>query len=200
VKSVRREYEKTPGDTLEIDCDFRAPIALVKWETFYWLIDGDGILLPEQYTQADLKKVMYDGNHQNHRIIEGIATTPPETGQKWQGQDLAAAIEMVGLLYGKPYADEIERINVTNFSGRQDPREAQIVLITRYQTQVRWGRPIHAADFRIEVEPAQKLDYMARLVKQFGRVDAGHSAVDLRFDQVQVPSADALGSEANTGH
>jgi hypothetical protein len=200
VKSVRREYEKTPGDTLEIDCDFRAPIALVKWETFYWLIDGDGILLPEQYTQADLKKVMYDGNHLNLRIIEGIATSPPESGQKWQGQDLAAAIEMVGLLYGKPYADEIERINVTNFSGRQDPREAQIVLITRYQTQVRWGRPIHAADFRIEVEPAQKLDYMARLVKQFGRVDAGHSAVDLRFDQVQVPSADALGSEANTGH
>lgn len=200
VRSVTREYSKTPGDTLEIDCDFRAPVALVKWETFYWLIDGDGILLPEQYTQADLRKVMYDGNHLSLRIIEGIANSPPESGQKWQGPDLAAAIEMVGLLYNKPYADEIERINIANFAGRQDLREAQIVLITRYQTQVRWGRPIHASDFKIEVEPAQKLDYMDRLVKQFGRVDAGHSAVDLRFDQVQVPSADGLGSEANTGH
>src|SRR6266481_5352443 len=42
VKSVRRAYENAPGDTLEIDCDFRAPVALVKWELYYWLIDGDG--------------------------------------------------------------------------------------------------------------------------------------------------------------
>jgi hypothetical protein len=200
VRSVRREYEKTPGDMLEIDCDFRAPVALVKWETFYWLIDGDGILLPEQYTQADLRKVTYDGDHVSLRIIEGVGTSPPESGQKWQGADLAAGIEMVRLLYGKPYANEIERINVTNFDGRQDPREAQLVLITRYQTQVRWGRPIHASDFRIEVSPEQKLDYMARLVHDFGRVDAGHSAVELRFDQVQVPSTDTLGTQANTGH
>lgn len=200
VRSVRRAYEKTPGDTLEIDCDFRAPVALVKWETFYWLIDGDGILLPEQYTQADLRKVMYDGDHLNLRIIEGVGTSPPESGQKWQGGDLAAGIDMVRLLFDKPYADEIERINVANFGGRQDAREAQLVLITRYQTQVRWGRPIHAADYLIEVTPAQKLEYMAQLVRDFGRVDARHSAVDLRFDQVQVPSADALGSEADTGH
>jgi hypothetical protein len=32
---------------------------------------------------------------------------------------------------------------------------------------------------------------MARLVQQFGRVDARHSAVDLRFDRVTYPSADA---------
>jgi hypothetical protein len=200
VRSVRREYQKTPGDTLEIDCDFRAPVALVKWETFYWLIDGDGILLPEQYTQADLRKVMYDGDHLNLRIIEGVGTSPPESGQKWQSADLAAGIDMVRLLYDKPYTDEIERINVTNFGGRQDAREAQLVLITRYQTQVRWGRPVHANDFFIEVSPAQKLDYMSRIFKQFGRVDARHSWVELRFDEVRYASTDDMGSEANTGH
>jgi hypothetical protein len=200
VRSVTREYSKSPGDTLEIDCDFRAPVALVKWETFYWLIDGDGILLPEQYTQADLRKVMYDGNHLSLRIIEGVGTSPPESGQKWQGPDLAAGIDMVRLLYDKPYTNEIERINVSNFAGRQDPREAQLVLITRYQTLVRWGRPIHANDFFIEVSPAQKLDYMDRIVKQFGRVDAKHSWVELRFDEVRYASTDDLGSEANTGH
>jgi len=200
VRSVRREFENAPGDTLEIDCEFRAPVALVKWETYYWLIDGDGILLPEQYTQPDLRKVMYDGDHLSLRIIEGVAKSPPESGQTWQGADLAAGIDMIKLLYSKPYADEIERISVVNFGGRQDPREAQLVLITRYQTQVRWGRPRFAKDFLIEVTPEQKLDYMARMVKQFGRVDAKHSWVELRFDEVRYPSTDDFGSEANTGH
>src|SRR5436189_852527 len=50
VTSVRRIYGERPGDTMEIDCEFRSPVALVKWDAYYWLIDGDGILLPEQYT------------------------------------------------------------------------------------------------------------------------------------------------------
>jgi hypothetical protein len=209
VRSVRRVFEKEPGDTIEIDCEFRAPVALVKWELYYWLIDGDGVLLPEQYTSNDLRKVMYDGDHLSLRIIEGVASAPPDSGQKWQGQDLASGIDMVKLLYGKPYADEVERIDVTNFSGRQNPNEAQLVLITRYQTQVRWGRPVNAKDYFVEVSPAQKLEYMAKIVQQFGRVDARYSAVDLRFDVVTYPSAEARGgngggsgsaAQANTGH
>jgi hypothetical protein len=200
VRSVRRIYDNAPGDTLEIDCDFRSPVALVKWELYYWLVDGDGILLPEQYTPSDLRKVMYDGSgdHLSLRIIEGVATSPPESGQKWQGADLAAGIDMIKLLYGKPYADDVERINVANLSGRQNPNEAQVVLITKYQTQVRWGRPVNAKDYFVEVSPAQKLEYMSSIVRDYGRVDAKHSAVDLRFDIVTFPSADAQGEQANT--
>jgi hypothetical protein len=40
---------------------------------------------------------------------------------------------------------------------------------------------------------------MERLVQQFGRVDAKHSAVDLRFDRVTFPTADIQGEQANTG-
>jgi hypothetical protein len=205
VKSVRRAYESGPGDVLEIDCDFRSPVALVRWELYFWLIDGDGILLPEQYTMNDLRKVMYDGNHITMRIIEGVVRPPPSSGQKWQGADLAAGIDLAKLLHGKPCADEVERVNVANVfdpanPDRTDRREAQIVLITRYQTQVRWGRPVNATDYFIEVSPAQKLEYMTRIVEQFGRVDAKHSAVDLRFDRVTYPSADTATAtpEANT--
>jgi hypothetical protein len=105
---------------------------------------------------------------------------------------------MIKLLYGKPYADEVERVNVTNLAGRQNPNEAQVVLITKYQTQVRWGRPVNAKDYFVEVSPAQKLEYMSRIVQQYGRVDAGHSAVELRFDEVYFPSADINGEQANT--
>jgi hypothetical protein len=197
VKSVRRAYDTAPGDLIEIDCDFRAPVALVKWELYYWLVDGDGVLLPEQYTQADLRKVMYDGDKVTLRIIEGVLQPPPESGQKWPGLDIASGIDMVKLLHGRPYANEVERVNVANvtdpkYPTRGDKREAQIVLITKYQTQVRWGQPIAAAakGFVPEVSPAQKLDYMAALVRDYKRVDGGHSSVDLRFDWVTIPAGE----------
>ena len=45
VHFVRRVFGERPGDTLEIDCEFRAPIALVQWGDYYWLVDGDGMTL-----------------------------------------------------------------------------------------------------------------------------------------------------------
>ena len=198
VKAIRRGYDKGPGDVIEIDCEFRAPIAAVKWMDYYWYIDGDGILLPEQFNAAEVRRVLYDGsNRLNMRIIEGVAAAPPEAGQKWHGGDLVAGIDMVKLLHGRPCADEIERINVANFAGRVDKNEAQLTLITRYQTQVRWGRPVNAKDdYFVEVTPDQKLAYMQSIVQQFGRVDANHSAVDLRFDWVTYPSTEAPGRTA----
>jgi len=197
VISVRRVFDKAPGDTIEIDCEYRAPVALVRFGDYYWLVDGDGILLPEQYTPAETRRVMYDADARvNLRVIEGVATAPPEAGNKWRGDDLAAGIEMIKLLHNRPCAEEVERVNVSNFLGRIDRREAQLVLITRYLTQVRWGRPVGAKDFFVEVTPAQKLHYMEELVSKFGRVDAKLPAVDLRFDVVTFPSGTGA-AEAN---
>jgi hypothetical protein len=52
VRGVRRVFGKAPGDTLEIDCDFRTPAALVRTGTAYYLIDRAGVRLPEQYAAA----------------------------------------------------------------------------------------------------------------------------------------------------
>ena len=198
VRSVRRLFEQTPGDVLEIDCEFRAPIALVESGLYFWLVDENGVLLPEQFAASEVRRVMYDQAHRlNLRVIEGVASNPPVSGEKWPGGDLAAGIEMVRHLSDKPYAAEIERISVSNFAGRLDPREAQLVLLTRYNTQVRWGRPISAKDYLVEVPVAQKFQYMEKIVQQFGRVDANHSAVDLRFDVVTYPAVEAPGTEAN---
>src|SRR5687768_16772682 len=58
VRQVRRVYGKRPGDTLEIDCDYRAPIALVRWQKDYWLVDVDGVKLPERFAAADVPKIV----------------------------------------------------------------------------------------------------------------------------------------------
>ena len=192
VKQVRRVFGQAPGDTLEVDATFRAPVALVKWGEYFWLVDGDGVKLPEQFTNSHVPRVVIgrDGK-MNIRIIEGVESPPPEPGLRWHGSDLAAGLAMVKLLYERPSADQIVSVNVANFDGRVDPREAQLVLRTKFATEVRWGRPINATDFFAEVPVTQKLDDLDKVMAQYGRVDAGQPWIDLRFDRITYPKPDA---------
>ncbi|HEV8604410.1 MAG TPA: hypothetical protein VGQ99_03535 [Tepidisphaeraceae bacterium] len=192
VKQVRRVYGKAAGDTVELDCEFRAPIALVAFKSDYILVDGEGIRLPEKFGPSTLPRILLgpDGK-MNLRIIEGVAAMPPFVdGQKWVGEDLAAGLDLAKLLYGRPFSEEIERINVGNFKGRKSARDAQIVLITKYRSEVRWGEPIKLS-FYAELPPVQKLERLALICQKYGRVDGGHSWVDIRLDKVMYPAEEA---------
>lgn len=200
VNQVRRAYGQRPGDTMEIDCVYRAPAALVQWGEYFSLVDAEGVKLPEQFKAQDLRKIMYAANGKvNIRLIQGVQRPPAEVGRKWIGEDLTAGIEMLQLLAGKAYAEDLLRIDVSNFGGRVDPKEAHLVLYTRDGSEVRWGRPAAARDAFVEVRWDRKLQYMEWLVRQFKRVDAGHSWVDLRFDEIRYPSAEANTAAAESG-
>ena len=205
VRGVRRVYGKAAGDTLELDCDFRTPAALVKTGAAYYLIDRGGVRLPEQYAAADVPRVVETASGRtNILIIDGVARPAPKNpGQKWTGDDLRAGLDLAGLLLdpaNQPFTHEVRKINVDNFGGRRDPREAQIVLTTRYGTQIRWGRPIKANDRFIEVDPGRKLDYLKRVYQEYGRVDANQPfGIDIRYDKITYPSLDPRTAQANTG-
>lgn len=192
IRSVRRVYGQAPGDTLEIDCDYRAPIALVKSGDLYWLVDGEGVKLPEGYTRDHVAQIVVGSDRKiNIRIVEGVEKWPPETGKKWVGADLAAALDMVKLLYGLPYAEEIVKVDVHNFDRRRNDKEAQIVLMTKYGSEVRWGQPISAVDFFTEEPVSRKLAYMKAIHEEYKRVDGNHRWIDIRFGQPTYPSGEA---------
>lgn len=192
VNAVRRTYHHGPGDVIEIDCEYRAPLALVHWEDYYWLVDSDGYKLPEQYTADQTPALLLgDDRRVQLRILEGVAHAPVESGQKWPGEDLAAGLELARLLYGQRFADEVVKIDVSNFAGRNDPRESQLTLVTKYGSEIRWGRPISAKDAFVEVPPARKLETMAEVLAKYHRVDAGQPWLDIRYDQITYPSAQA---------
>ncbi len=188
VNQVRRVYQDHPGDTLQIDCVYRAPAAVVKWGQFFWLVDSHGVKLPEQYTADQLPKILVgtDGKA-NIRIIDGVSRPPCEPGHVWSGEDIASALEMARLLSTVDWADQIRVIDVSNLSGRRDIREAQIVLVTRFGTQIRWGRPPSAADAFVEVSPAVKLAAIDNIFWRDQRVDANQPWIDVRFDRVTCP-------------
>jgi cell division septal protein FtsQ len=190
VNQVRRVYGQQPGDTLEVDCDFRAPIALVQWDNSYWLVDNDGVVLPEKFSADNLEKITIGRDGRTcFRIIQGVHMAPPASGKKWVGADLVAGLDLVKLFDGKLYLDDVRAIDVTNFGGRVRRADPQITLATRYNTQIWWGRPINAKDAFVEARAARKLEILRAVVKQDGRIDANHAYVDVRYDDPLVPTA-----------
>jgi len=195
VNAVRRLYDQSPGDTLEIDCDFRIPTALVKWADVYWLVDNDGFMLPASYSRQQLDRITTAADGKlNLRVIEGIAHAPMVPGELWPGDDLAAGLEMARTLANRDYTEQITTIDVSNYSGRLDRRDSQVVLLTKFDTQIRWGRPPSSKDAFVDVPVAQKLLALEMMFNQYHRVDANQPWVDISFDQVRYPkeiSADA---------
>ncbi len=198
VRQVRRIYGQGPGDTIEIDCEYRAPVALVKYLNHYVLVDNEGVVLPEQFNEEDISRIVYGQNGQmNIRIIEGVARRQPFPGEHWQGDDLQAGLWMARMLHGKPYANEILRVDVSNYAGRRNPNEAHIVLHTRYDTQVRWGQPHDWRGFEAPI--AKKLANLQHIFERYGRVDANQPWIDLRFDKVLRPEGDAINTASAVG-
>lgn len=189
VNQVRRGYGREPGDTLDIDCDYRAPAALVRWGDNYRLIDTQGIELPEQYTSDQVPKIMAGADGRiNVRIIEGVSRSPQGSGRLWPGDDLAAGLEMARILGPTDWAQQVRDIDVSNFEGRRDSKQAQIVLVTTFGTQIRWGRAPGAKDAFVEVTATQKLANLQNIYQKTGRVDANEPWIDVRFDRVTGPA------------
>jgi hypothetical protein len=196
VRQVRRCFDQAPGDTLEIDCDYRVPTALVKWQDFYWLVDGDGYKLPAQYSHKQAQRLIAGpGSKLALRIVEGVAHPPVQSGTLWPGDDLAAGLEVAKLLDGKPFAEQLPIVDVSNFGGRRDADAAHIVLVTTFGTSVRWGRPPSARDYFVEVPTSQKLQSLSDIFQQMHRVDGGQPWIDIRFDQVTYPSPEPAAQE-----
>jgi hypothetical protein len=201
VNQIRRVYGKAPGDTLTVDCDYRTPAALIKWGDFFWLVDSQGIKLPEQYDEHLLPKVLTSADGKtNIRIIDGISHAPPEPGRTWPGDDVAAGLEMARLLATVDWADQIRDIDVSNYAGRRDSRKAQIVLVTQFGTQLRWGRAPSEKDAFIEVPVQQKLASLQDIYVRSHRVDDGQPWLDLRFDRVTCPGAAQNATAQIDGH
>lgn len=194
VRAVRRLYGRAPGDTIEVDCEFRTPAALVRWGDYAWLVDSQGVRLPENYTTAQLPRVTVAENGQMIlRVISGVRRSPPEPGLTWEGDDLKAALALLGLLRGHDFTEPVAEIDASNFQGRIDLTAPHLILVTRYTpaSRIYWGRPPNAPDAFVEVSPETKLSYLKRLQEQYGRIDAGEPWLDLRFDRIQKPAAEA---------
>jgi len=184
---VRRIFGKSPGDTIQIQCEFRMPIALVEDQGWFWLIDQAGIKLPERFGKSEIGKVLQSsGRAIQMRVITGVASQSPQSGNVWQGDDLIAGVDLIKTLSGKPGTSEVVTVDVSNFAGRRDLNAAQIVLYRADQGELRWGRPVNASDFFVEVPVERKLKYIEVIDRDVRAGKLNSPWYDLRFDSLLV--------------
>lgn len=168
---------------IEIAARYRFPAAFVKLKGQYYLVSRSGIRLPGVYSlrqRNDLHWLF---------ALTGYSGALPKSGAIFPGAAIRAGIALAHLLQHRPYSNQIRDIDIAGV-GKPSQSRPQIVLITRYHTEVYWGQPPGERSF-FEVPTDRKLEYLQAIYQQYHRIDAGHAYVDLRGDQVLVPSAAA---------
>ena len=182
VNSVRRT-SASGRDTIRIDCDYRTPLAIVQWDdgrqTSYRLVARDGVLLPPTYDARAAGAILNGGDATtNLRVIVGVAVPPPDkAGDAWDAPDLVAGLDVAALLNGVAAARDVTQIDVGNFAerrvrwsaGAREKWAAQVVLRTKANTVLFWGRPPEASDFLVEVTPQTKLANLEAVARHFPR-------------------------------
>lgn len=176
VRSVRH-VRRLSDARLEISCDYRQPIAFVRHDATYYLVDHEAVRLPGRYP--------YDPGLP---LVEGVAGSPPQPGGRWLGSDLRAGLATLELLLKEPYAAQIYGVTVENYEGRRDPHRAHLVLMTDQPGgRIAWG-----SEPGMEIEEntaAQKMAILRENYRRTGRIDGGYAVIDVttfpdRFDVV----------------
>lgn len=172
VEQVRRA-QVDGQDTLIIHCDYRTPRAIVRWEDAsggsYRLVAQDSVLLPPTYTWNQVRPILVgQGTGSNLRVLVGVLKAPPDRpGETWIGEDLSAGLDLAALLHEVPAARDITIIDVTNVAERARRGQPQIVLRTKHDTEIWWGRPPRSNDFLVEPTPQEKLAVLAEAARRF---------------------------------
>ena len=166
VKRVRH-VRRTSEGVFEVRCVYREPFAMVVKAGEFILVDEEGVRLPGLYR--------YDPAW---ILIQGAADPIPEVARRWEGEDLAAGLSLVGLIRDEQFASQITAVLVDNCGGRVDPRRAHFELATdRVDGRIRWGS---APGMELEENTvAQKLAILRDVFRRTGRVDADEVIIDV---------------------
>jgi len=177
---------QTMHDVLRIEGRWRIPVALVKSGLRQFYVDAEQVVL-DFVQMPHLPIVEVKG-------LSLITKTPP-LGEVWQRDDLAAAITILEQLSqmdrlvtpDKPLLYEIDRVDVSNFNGRENTQHAHIILYAKDNTEIIWGAEVGKWQRYLESTDEQKLAKLYYYYKEFGTLSGGAKYINLRLPQDNIP-------------
>ena len=173
-------------DGFRIEGRWRRPVALVKSGLRQFYVDAEQVVL-DFVEMPHLPIVKIAG-------LSLITRTPP-LGEVWQRDDLAAAIAILEQLrrmdrlvaQDKPLLYEIDRVDVSNFNGRENSKHPHIVLYAKDNTQIIWGAEVGKWQQYLESTDEQKLAKLYGYYKEYGTLSGGAKYINLRDPQDNIP-------------
>lgn len=175
---------QTTHNSILISGRWRKPLLLVTADKNKFFIDANMVVL--DYSPVGNLPVI------NITGLE-LSQIPPTPGQIWQGDDLAAGMEVLNRLArmdaavtpDKPLLKHIDRIDVANFDGRKNKREPHISLYTKDGTQIIWGAEIGTWQRHLESPDDDKLAKLYTYYQQYGTL-SGVKYINLRDPQQKI--------------
>lgn len=163
--------ERDADSLVRVTATWRLPAAAVRWGGKDVLVSSAGDRLPLEYAP----------DASGYKAIVGVFHEPPDPGEAWLGGDVKAALGLLELLARVPGYEQVAGIDVTGFTGKHT-----LVIVTDSGARITWGGPVD------EFNPGQathvtKLARLVQLRRDYGRIDAGRPAIDVRLvDNVYV--------------
>jgi len=173
-------------DRLRVEGRWRKPIGLISLSRLKFYVDAERVVL-DYVPLPELPIVEIKG-------LPPITKSPP-TGEVWQRDDLAAAVMILDrldhmdktLTPDKPLLNEIDRIDVSNFDGRHNDRDAHIILYSKDGSQIIWGAEMGKWQQHLESTDEEKLAKLYGYYKDNGTLSGGARYIYLRDPRDKIP-------------
>ena len=196
---------------VEVEADFRMPVARVPAAPSFACVDAEGVRLPSEQVPkwASTSRARPGGTPQttfyltrdesppgralsrvHYVVVDGVTAPPPPLGQRWEGDDLAAGLRLVALISSKPYAWQITAVDVRNYGGRESQSEPHLRMYAQTgrtrRTDLRFGR-FRAPEGDYNVRQGDKMSYLDEYVADHnGQLAGVNRYLDLRYDELHV--------------
>mgnify|MGYP004412687801 FL=1 len=170
VLRVDRVSKHFPNE-VQVKLSLRRPIARVFRANREFLIDRDSMMLERlnRNTAATYRRLP---------AIIGAPASPPKRGVRWKDSGIIAAADIIRTLEREKLLQplKIRVVDISNFGGRRNPRQSDVVLVRSNRVRILWGRT--AGSFG-ELPLQQKLKKIRQLMKEAG--DLGNVDWNIRF-------------------
>lgn len=175
----------TTHNRLLVEAKWRKPLALVQFG------------LRSVYVDTELVVLDFVPIHNLPIVkIEGLSATAriPPPGEVWQSDELSAAVTILAKLDqmdksvtpDKPLLYEIDRIDISNFNGRENSRVPHIILYAKDNTEIIWGAEFGAWQRYLETTDEKKLAKLYAFYKEYGTLLGGVKYINLRDPQDNI--------------
>jgi len=174
------------GGRLCIEGRWRKPVALIKSGLYKFYVDAEQVAL-NHVPMPSLTIVQVTGLP--------LVTAVPPLGKVWHRNDLAAAIKILdrldrmdkSLTPDRPLLREIDRIDVSNFKGRQNSDDSHIILYSKDNTEIMWGAEMGAWQRHLESTDEEKLAKLYHYYETYGTLSGGVKYINLRDPRDKIP-------------